>query len=547
MRKLGIPPENLQPNRYTGPKANLTPCVEAKRRPSTLDRTHPLLTMWRVDSNPSSGTEGEVWQLVRFETGSGDATWRRIDFSAAGPGIDSITVDSITAPGVNPVEADGTGLVTILGSAVANHTKPIETHSRALNAYNIEIQTAVDRTGAPANALDAGICSFDDSAFIVDANGYVTLVGGLGPAVDGIDVDFNTAPGTDPVVPNGAGVVSLYGNVVANATNLNSPVATHSRAVNQSHIDVQLSTAITVPGDPFDVGLASFDSAVFSVDANGWVSLAGGGLAVDSFQVDSIAGTGVNPVVATAAGLVTVGGGVVANADIPLQSISRAPNEYDLEVQVAKAVTGAPGVKTGAGVATFDDTKFSVNTDGYVTAIGAGAGGIVYLATATAATSATLEFTSLIDGTYNVYMFVFDNLLPSVSNDFFQCRTSTNAGASFDSGATDYSYTFVKSNLATASAEGSNGAPYIRMSYTLGTGTDQTFSGIMYLYTPTNTTNFTSVRFAGEGRNAITFPYQTTGSGERRAATDVDAIQFLMSSGNITSGTIKMYGLTTPA
>ena len=308
MRKLGIPPENLQPNRYTGPKANLTPCVEAKRRPSTLDRTHPLLTMWRVDSSPTSGTEGEVWQLVRFETGSGDATWRRIDFSAAGPGIDSFTVDAVTAPGVNPVEADGAGLVTVGASFVANHTTPIETHSRALNEYQIEIQVASDVTGAPANALDAGICSFDDSSFIVDpATGYVTLVGGLGPAVDGIDVDFNTLPGVDPVVPDGAGVVSLYGNVVANATNLNSPVATHSRAVNQSHIDVQLSTAITVPADPFDVGLASFDSAVFSVDANGWVSLAGGGLAVDSFTVDSIAGTGVNPVVATAAGLVTVG------------------------------------------------------------------------------------------------------------------------------------------------------------------------------------------------------------------------------------------------
>ena len=94
MRKLGIPPENLQPNRYTGPKANLTPCVEAKRRPSVLDRTYPLLTLWRVDSSPTSGSEGEVWQLVKFETNpSGDATWRRIDFSTAGPGFDSITVD----------------------------------------------------------------------------------------------------------------------------------------------------------------------------------------------------------------------------------------------------------------------------------------------------------------------------------------------------------------------------------------------------------------------------------------------------------------------
>ena len=546
MRKLGIPPENLQPNRYTGPKANLTPCVEAKRRPSTLDRTHPLLTMWRVDSSPTSGTEGEVWQLVRFETGSGDATWRRIDFSTAGPGIDSFTVDAVTAPGVNPVEADGAGLVTVGASSVANHTTPIETHSRALNEYQIEIQVASDRTGAPANALDAGICSFDDSAFIVDpATGYVTLAGGLGPAIDSLDVDFNTLPGTDPVVPDGAGVVSLYGNVVANATNLNSPVATHSRAVNQSHIDVQLSTAITVPGDPFDVGLASFDSAVFSVDANGWVSLAGGGLAVDSFQVDAIAGTGVNPVVATAGGLVSVGGGVVANADIPLQSISRAPNEYDLEIQVAKAVTGAPGVKTGAGVATFDDTKFSVNSDGYVTSIGSGPGGagIVYLATATAAASASLDFESLIDGTYNSYLFIFDHILPA-NLSFLLVRTSSNGGigggGSYDSGAGNYGYTAMNGGTPSSSLSSTT----IRIT-TLDNGANEGMSGSMILYTPSDN-EYTqmmgqSMRYAPSGIGSYHY------WGVRKEAAVVNAIQFYMSSGNITSGTIKMYGMTTPA
>ena len=544
MRKLGIPPENLQPGRYVGPKASLTPCVEAKRRPSTLDRTHPLLTLWRVDSSPTSGSEGEVWQLVKFETGSGDATWRRIDFSTAGPGFDSITVDSITAPGVNPVEPDGVGDASIVGGVVANHTIPLETHSRALNEFGIEIQVAVDRPGAPANALDAGICSFDDSAFIVDpATGYVTLVGGLGPAVDGIDVDFNTAPGVDPVVPNGAGVLSLYGNVVANATNANSPVATHSRAVNQSHIDVQLSTAITVPGDPFDVGLASFDSAVFAVNANGWVSLAGGGLAVDSFTVDAIAGTGVNPVVATGAGLVTVGGGVVANADIPLQSISRAPNEYDLEVQVAKAVNGAPGVKTGAGVATFDDTKFTVNSDGYVTSIAAGPGGagIVYLATATAAASATLEFKApgaVIDGTYNSYLFIFDHIAPSNDAVNFNIRTSTDAGVSYDSGASDYNYVIATGSSAATTR--------ILVNTNTGNSTNEDVSGNLLLYSPSAASPVRMTWDIFHNNNAGN-PIKTNGGGTRVANADVDAIQFYFSTGNVSSGTIKMYGMTTPA
>jgi len=278
------------------------------------------------------------------------------------------------------------------------------------------------------------------------------------------------------------------------------------------------------------------------------VSLAGGGLAVDSFQVDATAGTGVNPVVATAAGLVSVGGGVVANADIPLQSISRAPNEYDLEVQVAKAVSGAPGVKTGAGVATFDDTKFTVDANGYVTAIGAGAGGIVYLATVTAAASASVEFTALIDATYNTYLFVFENILPSELNDYFQLQTSSDGGVSYDSGATDYSYTVGRAHAAiTVAAEGNNGISYIRLSYRLGTGTDQTYNGLMYLHNPSNAVNFTSITSSALSRNAPnTFTSRLFTSGDRRTGAAVDALKFFMSTGNIASGTIKMYGMTTP-
>jgi len=70
----------------------------------------------------------------------------------------------------------------------------------------------------------------------------------------------------------------------------------------------QLSQALAA-ADPTKVGFCNFDSAAFSVDADGFVSLAGGGLAVDSFAVPA----GTSPVVPTAAGLVTytVGSGIV--------------------------------------------------------------------------------------------------------------------------------------------------------------------------------------------------------------------------------------------
>jgi len=368
MRKLGIPPENLQPNRYVGPKSNLVPCVEAKRRPTVLDRTYPLLTNWRVGSSPSTGSEGEVWQLVKFETSpAGDATWRRLENTSSGSAILTATVDAVTGPGVNPVDPDGVGTISILGGIVANHTVPVETHTRALNTFTVEAQVATARTGAPGNALDAGMCSFDDTAFTVDANGYVALVGGLGPAIDNIGVDDFTGPGTQPVAPSGAGLVTVNGLAVAAHS---IPLETHSRAVNKYNIEIQVASDRTgAPANKNDAGICSFDDTQFTVDTNGWVTLSGAGLMVDTIGVQATAGTGVDPVVPTAAGLLTVNGAAVANAAIPVQSISRTPNEYNVEVQVATALASAPGDKDDAGLVSFDNGEFAVTSQGYVTLI----------------------------------------------------------------------------------------------------------------------------------------------------------------------------------
>lgn len=211
--------------------------------------------------------------------------------------------------------------------------------------------------------------------YLVDITANVAnwiIIGGASTQpIDSIDVDFNTAPGTDPVLPDIAGLVSIYGNTVTNATNANAPVATHSRAANQTHIDVQLAAAVAAtPADPYDVGLASFNDAHFSVDANGFVSLKGGGLAVDTLTGDDA--TAVGP---DGAGNLNFTGETVANATNvkPLYIDGDAgSNTLNAEIQVAAAITGAPGDKLDAGICSFDDTQFTVDADGYVQLAGGG-------------------------------------------------------------------------------------------------------------------------------------------------------------------------------
>ena len=98
-----------------------------------------------------------------------------LDLAGGSIGIDSIAVQANTAPGTNPVLPTVAGLITINGAAVAAHSVPLETRSRAANAFNVEVQYAA--AVAATDATKSGIAHFDSARFAVDANGFVTING----------------------------------------------------------------------------------------------------------------------------------------------------------------------------------------------------------------------------------------------------------------------------------------------------------------------------------------------------------------------------------
>jgi hypothetical protein len=77
--------------------------------------------------------------------------------------------------------------------------------------------------------------------------------------------------GTSPIVPTGAGLVTFNGAVVAAGTN---PVRTDGTGANTVALEVQISQALAAT-DATKIGLANFNSAQFTVDANGFVSTLG--------------------------------------------------------------------------------------------------------------------------------------------------------------------------------------------------------------------------------------------------------------------------------
>ena len=172
--------------------------------------------------------------------------------------------------------------------------------------------------------------------------------------------------------------------------------------------------------------------------------------------------------------------------------------------------------------------------------------GWVFLDSATAAASATLDFAANIDATYNLYAFVLSDILPATDNATFQVLTSANAGVSYDTGATDYSYAYTYQRTSSLSAAGSLGSPEVRIAISIGNTIAEVCNGILYLYNPSSV-NYTQFSYSLTYAEGLSRHYTTFGSGTRNSSAAVNAFRFIFTTGNIASGTIRMYGCCTPA
>lgn len=142
------------------------------RDPSSSDVNYPIGKRW---INQAAGNE---FTLLNFSSlgGTVTANWTLI---GGGLTVDRVVgVDASTPPGTNPVTAATGGLITVTGAQVAagTTTNVIRTDSLAANTWTVEVQRS--QAVASSTIGDNGVSHFDSSDFIVDANGFVSLVGG---------------------------------------------------------------------------------------------------------------------------------------------------------------------------------------------------------------------------------------------------------------------------------------------------------------------------------------------------------------------------------
>ena len=215
------------------------------------------------------------------------------------------------------------------------------------------------------------------------------------------------------------------------------------------------------------------------------------------------------------------------------------------------------GFGTDGEIITWDASALfatvTAGTTGHVlTSNGAGAaptfqsgdGTLVLLASSSASSSANIDFTSGIDSTYDEYKFFFIDLVPATNATSIWVRTSTDGGSTFDSSASNYEYgSLAYDSAGSPSAVNSTGDTKIVISPATSNASTDSYFGMMTLYAPSNSSADTTINYLTGGVENGGASSGLTGTSRRNTNADVDAIRFLMSSGNITSGDFYMYGV----
>jgi len=133
-------------------------------------------------------------------------------------------------------------------------------------------QLLIGNTGN--NPTLGNITSTGGTITITNGPGTINLdLAGGGIAIDQIFVDFSSGTGTNPVVPNAGGQISVTGAQVATGTVGTNVIRAASLVANSYTMQIQRSTAVAAT-DVTKNGVSHFNSTEFTVDGNGFVSLA---------------------------------------------------------------------------------------------------------------------------------------------------------------------------------------------------------------------------------------------------------------------------------
>lgn len=238
-------------------------------------------------------------------------------------------------------------------------------------------------------------------------------------------------------------------------------------------------------------------------------------------------------------------------------------NEYhqvstDLSLVAADYVEFKVLVELAAGSGTINTVSGTGNTQFQIAAVVSGtptivASSLVLLESHSASASSSLDFTTrnatgqsgaTFQSDFDDYLMEIVTLVPATDNTDLRLLCSTNGGSTFDTG-TNYARSLRLDTAGFSTVLGANsGLANVTLAPNMDTTeTQASLSATIHVRNPLSASLYKAFKVEGGYKNNDGNRYALTGSGWYLSATAVNALRLIMSSGNIASGTVRVYGI----
>ena len=169
------------------------------------------------------------------------------------------------------------------------------------------------------------------------------------------------------------------------------------------------------------------------------------------------------------------------------------------------------------------------------------AGSLVLIQETTVSSSTASVSLVGIDSTYDVYKVVLSNVQPETDAQKLEIRFTV-SGTPDTSSNYDKAQKVFTTDTSFGNQSSSNQSSINALDQG-GTATQETLQGIHYLFNFNNSSEFSFITYEGTARSSAGILNARQGGGVLTVAQACDGIQYFFASGNIASGTFKLYGL----
>tara|TARA_R110002074_G_scaffold227117_1_gene398695 strand:+ start:37 stop:651 length:615 start_codon:yes stop_codon:yes gene_type:complete len=190
-------------------------------------------------------------------------------------------------------------------------------------------------------------------------------------------------------------------------------------------------------------------------------------------------------------------------------------------------------------------------------AISVAKGALTHIKTLTASSSGTLTFhhgTSdvILDSTYKHYMFEFINIHPSSNDSYFTFQANAVGESGFNETITSSMFRAYNKEDSSANALSYENGDYDLdqetvfqvLNDSVGTDTDQSTCGRLMIFEPSSTVFVKHWAYQGVENAQDNKVQNTHTTGYFNTTAALDEFQFKMNTGNMDTGSIKLYGIS---